>query len=93
MMAITAIIILLVTAAKVTAKVTSPAESGAYKISTIFPWILPIINEEDECEKDFWITCIAIKPGARKLIKGTPNTSPLPLPIAKDKTNKKSKKN
>ena len=35
-------------------------------------------------------TCIAIKPGAKKLIKGTPKTSSF-VPIANDKTNKKSK--
>ena len=45
---IKAIIALLVTAAKVMAKVTSPADSGAYKISTIFPCIFPIIKDEDE---------------------------------------------
>ena len=32
--------------------------------------------------------CIAIKPGARKTMKGTPNTSPLSLPIAKDNTDR-----
>ena len=36
-------------------------------------------------------TCIAIKPGAKKLIKGTPKNIPLSVPIANDKTNKKSK--
>ena len=45
------IIKLLVTEAKVTAKVTSAAERGAYKISTIFPCIFPIIKEEEEWEK------------------------------------------
>ena len=34
---------------------------------------------------------MAIKPGAKKVIKGTPNTLPLSDPIAKDKTSKKSK--
>ena len=37
MIDIIAIITLLVTAAKVTANVTSPADKGAYKISTILP--------------------------------------------------------
>ena len=32
--------------------------------------------------------CIAIKPGARKTINGTPKTFHLSLPIAKDKTDK-----
>ena len=32
--------------------------------------------------------CIAIKPGARKTINGTPKTSPLSLPIAKDNTDR-----
>ena len=86
---ITAIITLLVTAASDIAKVTSIADKGAYKISTIFPCILLIIKEEDECEKDCWITCIAIKPGAKNVINGTPNTSSLVDPRAKDKTIKK----
>ena len=37
------------------------------------------------------MTCIEINPGARKVIKGTPRTSPLSAPIARDKTSKKSK--
>ena len=32
-----------------------------------------------------------INPGAKKVIKGTPRTSPLSAPMAKDKTSKKSK--
>ena len=81
-----AIITLLVTAAKVVATVISAGYKGAYKISTIFPWILPIIKDEDEWEKDCWIICIAISPGAKKLMKETPKTLPLSSPIAKDKT-------
>ena len=46
------------------------------------------MKDEDECENDCCITCIAIKPGAKNIIKGTPRTSPLSVPIAKDKTNK-----
>ena len=60
-------------------------------MSTMFPWILPIMKEEDECENDCCIICIDIRPGAKKVTKGTPNTSPLSVPIASDKTNKKSK--
>ena len=45
------IIKLLVIAAKLTANVTSPADRGAYKISTIFPCIFPIMKEEEEWEK------------------------------------------
>ncbi len=86
-----AIITLLVTAARVTANVTSAADKGAYKISTIFPCIFQIINEDAEWEKDCWITCITTNPGAKKLIKGTPKTLPLSVPMANDKTNKKSK--
>ena len=81
-----AIITLLVQAAKVMAKVISPAVRGAYKISTILPWILPIIIEEEEWEKACCITCIAINPGARKVINGKPKTSPLSLPIARERT-------
>ena len=46
---------------------------------------------DEECAKACWIICIAIKPGAKKLKKGKPNTSPLSVPIASDKTIKKSK--
>ena len=45
---IKAIIMLLVTAANITATVTSPADKGAYNISTIFPCIFPIIKDEAE---------------------------------------------
>ena len=76
----------LVTDAKITAKVTSPAERGAYKISTIFPCIFPIIKDEEEWEKACCIICIAINPGARNTIKGNPSISDLPLPIATDRT-------
>ena len=81
-----AIIILLVMAAKFIAVTISPAVKGAYKISTIFPWIFPIIIDEDECAKACWITCIAIKPGAKNVIKGKPRTFSLPLPIANEST-------
>ena len=81
--------ILLVTAASEIEIVTSVDERGAYSKSTIFPWILPIIKEEDEWEKACCITCIAIKPGAKKVMKGKPKTSPLSLPMARLKTNKK----
>ena len=54
----------------------------------MFPCIFPIIKDEEEWEKDCCITCIAINPGAKNIIKGTPKTSPLSAPIAKDKTNK-----
>ncbi len=86
-----AIITLLVHAAKFVAKVISAAVKGAYKISTILPCILPIIIDEDEWEKACCITCIAIKPGAKKLMKEKPKTSGLSLPIANVSTNKKSK--
>tara|TARA_B100000212_G_C26906105_1_gene335819 strand:+ start:100 stop:417 length:318 start_codon:yes stop_codon:yes gene_type:complete len=49
------------------------------------------MKDEEECEKDCWITCIEINPGAKKVINGTPRTSPLSEPIARDKTNKNSK--
>ena len=44
--------------------------------------------KDEEWEKDCWITCIAINPGAKNIINGTPSTSPLSAPIANDKTNK-----
>ena len=75
-------------AARFVANVISMAVSGAYKISTILPCILPIIIDDDECENDCCITCIAINPGARKLINENPKTSPLSFPIANERTNK-----
>ena len=47
-MDIVAIIILLVTAERIIADVTSTAERGAYKRSTIEPSIFFIINEDAE---------------------------------------------
>ena len=82
------IIKLLVAAAKIIDKVTSLGDKGAYSISTIFPCIFPIIIEDEEWEKACCIICIQISPGARKVIKGTPKTSPLSFPIASDKTSK-----
>ena len=86
-----AIITLLVHAAKLIATVISAAVNGAYRISTIFPWILPIIMDEEEWENACWITCIAIKPGAKKVMNGNPKTVPLSFPIANERTSKKSK--
>ena len=63
-------IILLVTAAKIVANVTSPGDKGAYKTSTILPCILPIIIDEEVCEKACCIICIAISQGARNVING-----------------------
>ena len=83
-----AIIILLVTADKIIAIVTSPGDKGAYNMSTIEPSIFLIIKDDAECEKACCITCIAINPGARKFINETPKIFPLSLPMAKDKTDK-----
>src|SRR3546814_8718495 len=38
------------------------------------PWILPESSENEELAKEFCIIAIAIRPGATKLAKGTPNT-------------------
>ena len=73
-------------AARFVANVISIAVNGAYKISTILPCIFPIIIDDDECENDCWITCMAISPGARKLINENPKTSPLSFPIASERT-------
>ena len=75
-------------AAKFVARVISPAVNGAYKISTMLPWIFPIIIDDEEWEKACCITCIAIRPGARKVIKGKPKTSPLSDPIANERTSR-----
>ena len=68
------------------AKVTSPADNGLPIKSIIFPIILPPNIEDDEWEKDCWITCIEISPGAKNSIKGKPKTSPLTSPKAIDIT-------
>ena len=86
-----AMIILLLHAARIVAVTTSSADKGAEIVSKIVPWIFPIIIDEDEWENACWITLIAIRPGARKLIKGTSSTFPLSLPIAKERTNKNSR--
>ena len=78
----------LVIHAKITDNVTSAADNGAPMRSTMFPITLPINKEDEECEKDCWIICIAIKPGARNSINGTPKTFDLSSPIARDITNK-----
>ena len=78
----------LVIEAKIIDKLTSLAESGAPIKSTILPMTFPINNEEDECENACWITCIAINPGAKNSIYGTPKTLGLSFPIAKEITNK-----
>ena len=88
MIDVIAIIKLLVQAAKFIASVISPAVRGAYKISTILPCILPIIIVEEEWENACCITCIAIRPGAKKVIKGKPKTSPLSFPMANESTSK-----
>ena len=82
---------LLVHDAKILANVISAAVNGAYKISTIFPCILPIIIDEDECENACCIICIAIKTRSKKVINGKPKTSPLSFPIAKERTKEKAK--
>ena len=78
-------------AARTVASVTSAAVKGAEIVSMIVPCIFPIIIDEEECENDCCITCMAINPGARKLIKFTPKTLPLSLPIANERTSKNNK--
>jgi len=74
------------------AMVISAAVKGAYSISQSVFCILPIIIEDEECEKACCIIAdIQISPGAKKVINEKPKTSPLSLPIANDRTNKKSK--
>ena len=68
------------------AKVTSPADNGLPIKSMILPIILPPNIEDDEWEKDCWITCMEISPGAKNSIKGKPKTSPLTSPKAIDIT-------
>ena len=81
---------LLVTAAKMIANVISPGDNGAYKMSTIFPCILPIMIEDEVWAKACCIICIAMSPGARNVINGYPNAPPPSFPIANESTIKKS---
>ena len=80
----------LVIEANIIAKVTSAADKGAPIKSTIFPITLPIRSDEDEWEKACWITCIAIKPGARNSINVTPKTFGLSSPKAREITKRKT---
>ena len=68
---------LLVQAAKITASVTSAADKGAETTSPIVFIIFPIIIDEEVCEKLACKMDIEIKPGHKKVIKGTPKISPL----------------
>ena len=77
---------------KMIAKVTSPADRGGYKISTILPCIFDIIKEEVVLAKAFCIICIAINPGTKKVVNLYPKTSDLSEPIAKLNTAKKRSK-
>ena len=79
----------LVIEANIIAKVTSAADKGAPIKSTIFPITLPIKSDEDEWEKDCWITCMTIRPGARNSINVTPKTFGLSSPIAREITKRK----
>ena len=72
--------------ANVIANTTSDADKGLWITSVIVPIIFPIIKDELEWAKLCWITCIIIKPLAKNLIYGTPNTSALWSPIAKEIT-------
>ena len=74
------------------ATVTSIADNGGYKRSTILPCILEITKEEDVFAKAFCIICITINPGTKKIVNLCPRTSALPFPTAKLKTAKKRKK-
>ena len=71
--------------------VTSPDVSGAYKISIKVFCIFPIINDEEECEKDCCIIDMLISPGVRNVIKEKPKTLLLSFPIARDRTSKNNK--
>ena len=77
---------------KISEPVTSPADSGGNNISTIFPWILEIIKDDDVFAKAFCIICIEINPGTKNVVNLCPNTSDLSEPIAKLNTVKKSNK-
>ena len=71
------------------ATVTSSADRGGYKRSTMLPCILEMTNEDDVLAKEFCIICITIKPGTKKIVYLYPRTSALPFPIAKLNTPKK----
>ena len=49
----------------------------------MLPCILAAMIEDEAFAKEFWITAIMIRPGARKSMKGMPLTLPRNLPIAR----------
>ena len=51
-------------------------------MSMMLPCILAAMIEDEAFAKEFWITAIMIRPGARKSMKGMPLTSPRNFPIA-----------
>tara|TARA_B100001123_G_C15209703_1_gene986716 strand:+ start:424 stop:774 length:351 start_codon:yes stop_codon:yes gene_type:complete len=72
--------------------VISAAVKGAYSISQSVFCILPIIIEDEECEKACCIIAdIHMRPGAKKVTNENPKTSPLSFPMANDKTKRNSK--
>jgi hypothetical protein len=53
-------------------RVSSVADKGGIKESTMLPWILAIISEDEVLANAFWTIAIMISPGARKVAYGTP---------------------
>ena len=77
---------------RIKAKVTSPADKGGNKISTILPCILEIIKDDEVLANAFCMICIAIKPGTKKVVNLCPSTSVLSEPIANVNTVKNNNK-
>ena len=59
-------------------------------VSTMLPCTLAITIEDEVLAKAFWITVIIMMPGAMKVVKGTPITSPRRGPMAMEKITMKS---
>ena len=47
------------------AKVSSWAFRGGIRVSTMLPWDLAMLIDEEVLEKEFWMIAIMIRPGAR----------------------------
>ena len=72
-------------------RVSSQADSGGIRISTMLPCTLEITRVEEVLAKAFWAMAIMISPGARKTGKAMPATERPAPPSARVKMARNSK--
>ena len=65
---------------------SSALRKGGISTSTILPWILPIMIEDEVLANAFWMIAIMIRPGARNSRKGTSPMVRPPRPSATENT-------